>query len=160
MEPALVHEPEQVTPAWLTEVLRHAGAIGTDASVAAFDPTVIGTGQVGANVRYALDYEGPPGPRSVVAKFSSRDPASAAAGIATRTYETEVGCYRELADTVDVSRPTCYFAAIEPGTANVVLVLEDLAPAEQGDQIAGCTAGARSSSSSTNSLPDSETTVA
>jgi hypothetical protein len=86
-----------------------------------------------------LDYRGSPGPRTVVAKFASRDPDSAAAGIATKTYETEVAFYRELADTVDVSRPTCYFAAIQPGTAEVVLVLEDLAPAEQGDQIAGCT---------------------
>ena len=37
-----------------------------------------------------------------------------------------------------ISRPHCYFAALESGTANVVLVMEDLAPAEQGDQISGC----------------------
>src|SRR5207248_7869464 len=47
--------------------------------------------------------------------------------------------YRELADRVDISRPHCYLAALEPGTANVVLVMNDLAPARQGDQIAGCT---------------------
>jgi hypothetical protein len=40
---------------------------------------------------------------------------------------------------VEVSRPHCFFAAGEPGTAQVVLVLEDLHPAEQGDQLAGCT---------------------
>ena len=39
---------------------------------------------------------------------------------------------------VDVSRPHCYLAALESGTANVVVVMEDLAPAEQGDQIIGC----------------------
>jgi hypothetical protein len=74
----------------------------------------------------------------VVAKFASRDPDSAAAGVATLTYETEVAFYRDLADTVEVSRPRCYHAAVEAGTPNVVLVLEDLAPAEQGDQLAGC----------------------
>jgi hypothetical protein len=55
------------------------------------------------------------------------------------TYETEVAFYRYIASTVDVSRPYCHFAAVERGTPNVVLVLEDMAPAEQGDQLKGCT---------------------
>ena len=137
--PALVSRPEQVTPQWLTDVLREAGALGIDSRVVAFDATPIGTGQVGANVRFALDYDGAPGPPTVVCKFASADPDSAAAGVSTLTYETEVAFYRHLADSVDVSRPHCYFADLEHGTANVVIVLEDLAPAEQGDQIAGCT---------------------
>jgi hypothetical protein len=75
----------------------------------------------------------------VVCKFGSRDPASAAAAISLRLYETEVAFYRDLAPTVDVSRPRCHFAVVEPGTADAVLVMEDLSPAEPGDQIAGCT---------------------
>jgi len=136
--PALVADPDAVTPEWLTEVLRHGGAIGDSTRVVSFESTAIGTGQVGANVRFALTYAEGDGPASVVGKFSSRDPVSQAGGVATMTYETEVAFYRELADTVQISRPHCYFADIEHGTANVVLVMEDLAPAEQGDQIAGC----------------------
>ncbi len=136
--PTLVSRPEQVTPAWLTDVLREAGALGRDSRVVSFDATPIGTGQVGANVRFVLTYDGEPGPPTVVCKFASADPDSAAAGVSTLTYETEVAFYRELAHTVHVSRPHCYFADLEHGTANVVIVLEDLAPAEQGDQIAGC----------------------
>jgi hypothetical protein len=130
-----------VTPEWLTDVLRHAGAIGADTQVTSFETSSIGTGQVGANVRYTLTYDRtePQGPATVVCKFSSRDAASAAAGVATLTYETEVAFYRDLAHTVDISRPHCYFAELRSGTADVVLVMEDLAPAEQGDQIAGCT---------------------
>jgi hypothetical protein len=140
--PPLVADPELVTPEWLTFVLRHAGAIGADTKVSSFETSDIGTGQVGANVRYTLGYDGtgPDCPRTVVCKFSSRDPQSAAAGVSTRTYETEVAFYRDLAHTVEVSRPACYFAEVEPGTSDVVVVMEDLAPAEQGDQIAGCTA--------------------
>jgi hypothetical protein len=137
--PALVSDPDLVTPEWLTEVLRDGGAIGADTKVTSFESRSIGTGQVGANVRYTLAYEGGDGPTSVVCKFSSRDPQSAATGVQTLTYETEVAFYRDLAHTVDISRPHCYLAALESGTANVVLVMEDLAPAEQGDQIAGCT---------------------
>jgi hypothetical protein len=119
-------------------VLRHGGAIGGDTKVTSFDFAFIGTGQVGANVRYSLQYEGEAGPASIVCKFASRDPQSASTGVQTLTYETEVAFYRDLASTVDVSRPHCYLAALEHGTANVVLVMEDLSPAEQGDQIDGC----------------------
>ena len=139
MLPSLVADPELVTPEWLTLVLRHGGAISDTTSVAAFEARAIGSGQVGANLRYSLDYSGPPGPASIVCKFSSRDPLSAATGVQTLTYETEVAFYRELAHTVAISRPRCFYAALESGTADVVLVMEDLAPAEQGDQISGCT---------------------
>src|SRR5438128_1494299 len=118
-EPALVADPDDVGAPWLTDVLRHAGAISHDTAVADLDPIPIGTGQVGSNVRYALTYTGGRGPRSIVCKFASRDPQSAATGVVARTFETEVAFYRELADGVEVSRPDCYFAAVEPGTARV-----------------------------------------
>jgi Phosphotransferase enzyme family len=139
--PPLVADPARVTPQWLTHVLRHAGAIDAVTKVSSFEASSIGTGQVGANVRYALSYDraGPTAPATVVCKFSSRDEASAAAGVAALTYETEVAFYRDLAHTVDISRPHCHFAEVRSGTADVVLVMEDIAPAEQGDQIAGCT---------------------
>jgi hypothetical protein len=139
--PPLVADPGLVTPQWLTSVLRHAGVIDAAARVSSFEASSIGTGQVGANVRYALSYDraGPTGPATVVCKFASRDEVSAAAGVAALTYQTEVAFYRDLAHTVDISRPRCHFAEVRPGTADVVLVMEDIAPAEQGDQIAGCT---------------------
>ena len=138
--PPLVSDPDLVTPEWMTTVLRHAGVIEAATQVASFETSAIGTGQVGANVRYRLAYTGSgTGPDTVVCKFASHDETSRAAGIATLTYETEVAFFRDLAHTVEISRPQCYFADIRPGTAEVALVMEDLAPAEQGDQIAGCT---------------------
>jgi hypothetical protein len=103
-----------VTPQWLTRVLRHSGAIDAATKVSSFEASSIGTGQVGANVRYALSYDraGPDAPATVVCKFSSRDAASQAAGVAVLTYETEVAFYRDLAHTVDISRPHCHFAEI------------------------------------------------
>lgn len=137
--PALVADPERVTADWLTDVLDSAGAID-GRRVVDFDARPIGTGQVGCNLRYVLRYDRPgQGPDSVVAKFSSRDETSRATGVQTLTYETEVAFYRDLAATVEVSRPGCFFAAVESGTPDVVLVLEDLAPAVAGDQLAGCT---------------------
>jgi hypothetical protein len=138
MAPSVIGSAAGVTPAWLTEVLRADGAIGEDSSVVAHRADAIGTGQVGNNVRFTLEYEGVPGPPSLVCKFGSSDPASAAAGVSMKLYETEVAFYRDLAGSLDVSRPYCYFAAVIPGTAEAVVVMEDLAPAVQGDQIEGC----------------------
>lgn len=126
-----IYDPDAVTAEWLDEI------VPGDDRIVGFDREVIGTGQVGSNVRFRLRYAGG-AEGSVVGKFAARDEVSRAAGIATRTYETEVAFYRDLAGSVDIHRPACYFAAIEPGTADVVLMLEDLAPAVPGDQIAGC----------------------
>ena len=138
-EPEPVYDPDAVTGEWLTEVLGHAGVLD-GARVVGLDQDDIGTGQVGANIRYRLRYDRPhtAAPSSIVGKFAARDEASRATGVATLTYETEVAFYRDLAATVDVSRPVCFYAAIEAGTADVVLLLEDMAPAQPGDQIAGC----------------------
>jgi hypothetical protein len=68
-------------------------------------------------VRYALRYDrpyehtGPRAPATVVGKFSSPDAASAAAGVATLTYETEVAFYRELEAFTER-----YRAALDPVT--------------------------------------------
>lgn len=134
---APVYDPDLITAGWLTDVLSAAGVIG-DRTVAAIETAAVGTGQVGCNIRCRLRYDRDgPGPDSVMLKFASRDPSSQAAGIQTKTYETEVAFYRDLAATVDISRPACWFAAVEPGTAEVVLVLEDIG-GTVGDQLAGC----------------------
>ena len=53
-------------------------------------------------------------------------------------YEVEVGFYNDVASTVDVRTPRCHLAAIDLETHDFVLLLDDLAPARQGDQLAGC----------------------
>ena len=132
-----VWDPEAVTAEWLQEALAASGAI-TDQQVTSVESAPIGTGQVGCNIRYRITYDRPgDGPVTLVAKFASRSEASRAAGVQTLTYETEVAFYRDLAASVDVSRPHCWLADVEPGTANVVLLLEDI-DAVAGDQIAGC----------------------
>lgn len=127
--------PDDITPAWLS------GVLGLD--VVAATAERVGTGQVGMSVRYRLTFgaEPPAGaPGSVVAKLPSPDEVSRATGVQLRNYEREVAFYREVAATVDICTPRCYHADWHPATGNFVLLLEDLAPAVQGDQIEGCTA--------------------
>ncbi|GAA1822630.1 phosphotransferase [Actinomadura chokoriensis] len=94
----------------------------------------IGTGQIGAVYRLSLTGSGVP-PR-LVAKLPAADPAVRA--MLGGTYRTEVLFYRDIAGTVRIRTPHCHHAEIDPETSEFVLLLEDLAPAVQGDQIAGC----------------------
>jgi aminoglycoside/choline kinase family phosphotransferase len=96
---------------------------------------------MGASVRYALEWSDASRPNvaSVVCKFASPDSTSRATGLTLRTYEVEVNFYRLLARTVDIRTPGCHFADIDLATGEFVLVMEDLAPAAQGNQMVGCT---------------------
>ena len=127
--------PETIDAPWLTERLREAGH--ATATVRGFTKQRIGTGQVGMCVRYELDLDGATEstPRSLVGKFASDDPASRQTGILLKNYIKEVSFYRELVSRLSISTPRCYHADIE---GDFVLLLEDMSPAEQGDQLAGC----------------------
>ena len=122
--------PDVITPEWLSDVL--------GATVVSVDKEMVGTGQMGDSVRLTLGYKGAMGPTSVVAKLPALDPTSRATAFAVRSYEIEVSFYRELAPELPVRAPHCYLALHDPATDDFILLLEDLAPARQGDQLAGC----------------------
>jgi len=132
--PSIPSDPAQLTPAWLTNVLESAGL---DASVADLDVTAIGTGQMATSLRLLPTYRQPSlAPASFVLKIASSDPNSRAAG-ARGAYLREVRFYQELASHVPVATPKSYWSAIDQETNDFALLLEDMHPAEQGDQIAG-----------------------
>ena len=133
----LVSSPDHVTARWLTEVLRAAGVLD-DGQVTGVERASVGTGQVGDSVRFSLTYEGDAGPPTVVGKFPAADGTSRQAAAVTRTYEVETRFYQQLRDRVAITTPRAYAALLDPATNEFVLVMNDLAPAEQGDQVAGC----------------------
>ncbi|WP_309607052.1 phosphotransferase [Phenylobacterium sp.] len=134
--PPDIRRPEAIDAEWLTRALRHAGI---DAEVAGFTARAVGTGQIGDSVRFALTYArgGDAAPASLVGKFPSADPASFGTGVMLGNYEREVMFYRHLADGALIRTPRCLFADIAPGSGEFVLLMEDLAPAEAGDQLKG-----------------------
>jgi hypothetical protein len=135
----VVWRPESVTAPWLTQVLHRAGVLD-HGEVVAFETEVVGTGQMADSVRLRLRYDGDAAgaPASVVGKFTAADETSRSTGIAMRTSEVEVRFYQQVASTVGVRTPRCYDADVDPTTAEFVLILEDMAPARPGDQVAGC----------------------
>ena len=125
---------EQVNSSWLNSVLDLAEIA---AKVDDLRVAPIGTGQMASSLRLVPSYAGPTdAPASFVLKIASDDPNSRAAG-ARGAYLREVRFYQELADGLPVATPASYWAAIDPGTNDFAILLQDMAPANQGDQIAG-----------------------
>ena len=138
--PLAIPTADSLDAAFLERCLRDAGH--GDVRVTGLSAQPIGTGQIGRCIRYTLELAGGDGraPRSLVGKFPSEDPVSRQTGVTLRNYVKEVSFYRELQRRLFVRTPRCYYAAIEGEGPVFALLLEDLAPAEQGDQLAGCTA--------------------
>jgi hypothetical protein len=128
-----------IDPEWLTRALHRAGALPvgrvTDMAMAR-----VGNGLVADCYRITPAYAdaAPDAPASLVGKFPSHDPVSRKSGTDHLLYVREVAFYREMAATVAIHTPRAYAALIDPASDDFVLLLADLAPARQGDQLAGC----------------------
>jgi hypothetical protein len=133
-----IRRPGEVDAPWLTAVLQQGGV---DAVVKRFTAANVGTGQIGDSVRFELDYVrcGDDAPASLVGKFPSSGEESRATGVALGNYLREVRFYQQLAPTALIHTPRCYFTDVDEATSEFVLIMEDLAPAEQGDQLRGVT---------------------
>ena len=118
-----------VTSQWLSAALA--------ADVTHVDVAPIGTGQTGSTYRvsatYATKYDLPD---TFAIKLPAQDDTvreRVALG-----YLSEVEFYTDVADRVRIPVPRCFYSEISEDGADFVLVLADMAPAVQGDQIAGC----------------------
>src|SRR4051812_21635204 len=123
--------PGDVTAQWL------GGVLGADVLDVEVKPT--GTGQTGATYRLAATYSASTAelPGTFAVKLSAQDDAvrrRVALG-----YRSEVEYYARVADRMRIPVPGCFHHEISDDGADFVLLLADMAPAVQGDQIAGCT---------------------
>ena len=118
---------EDLTAAWLSEVL------GREVRSVSAEP--VGTGQMGASYRLTLDWDGP---ATLVAKLAAGDDEARAR--VSDGYRAEVRFYTELASTVRVRTPRCWYGAVADDNMTFTLLLDDLAPAVPGVQAQGCSA--------------------
>lgn len=130
----------EITPAWLTEVLREEGVVGQDRQVVAVElaAEVAGMGFMGEVDHLRLTYDGPSdAPSTMVAKLPTQDPDVRAMLAPARVFEREARFYRDLAPQLPAT-PRCYHAAIDVDDDDFLLLLEDLSELRLGDQLAGC----------------------
>lgn len=112
---------DDLTAPWLSGILGQA--------IDEFTVERIGTGQIGTVFR--VRYDG----GSVLVKLPPE--STSEREMMAGAYRGEVRFYQRLAATVAVRTPYCHHAEIDDA-GDFVLVLEDLAPAVAGDQLAGC----------------------
>ena len=73
-----------------------------------------------------------------MAKVTAASETSRTIAAIVQTYAIEVGFYTEMASTLTVNAPHCYWAGHDAAANRYTVVLEDVAPAQQGDQMRGC----------------------
>jgi hypothetical protein len=117
---------EELTPAWLSE------ALGARVETVTAEP--VGTGQIGTCHR--LTMTGDVTPTRMLAKLPAPDPGTRE--LLANVYRSEMRFYDQIAPTVDIRVPATYYATMSPDSGDFTLLMEDLAPAEQGDQLVGC----------------------
>lgn len=133
----MIPSEESLEPGWLTEQL---AANGIQGQVESFQKKRIGTGQIGKCLRLTLSYapgSDPAAPATLVLKLPSDDETSRATGVMLRNFLKEVRFYQILQPRLSIRTPRCYYAEIEGEGPSFAILLEDLQPAEQGDQLAG-----------------------
>lgn len=135
---AKVVPPRNVTPAWITDALK---ANDIDATVSTLTMDTVGTGQLGETRRFHLQYAGPApenAPATLIGKFPSDNAVASSTGKEMGFYRSEVMFYRELAHRAVIHTPVVYIAEMDDDTRDFTLLLEDMAPAQPGDQMSGC----------------------
>lgn len=128
---------EQLTCQWLTDALRAADLLG-DAEVSGVEQTVIGTGKMGDNLRLRLQYSAPCfAPATMIAKLPAADDTARGMAGMMGAYSKEVRFYSELAKHSHMRTPRIYHAMLSDAGTEFILLMEDLAPAEPGNQLDG-----------------------
>lgn len=124
--------PEEFETAFVEQVFNAAPG-----SLKSLTHEPVGTGQVCDSYRFTCNWVEEGHPKTFIAKCPSADPASRGAAAIFHLYDMEVGWYRDVADDCKALCPTSYHADIAENEQEFVLLLEDMAPASQGDQLAG-----------------------
>ncbi|HVS28513.1 MAG TPA: phosphotransferase [Solirubrobacteraceae bacterium] len=126
----LIRSAEEVTSEWLSGALGH--------NLRGFTLDAIGTGQLSSTYRVTIDADAEP--RTVVLKLADADADVRATGIALGLYEREIRFYRDVAGRITSDAlAQCHAAVFDGESGYFTLLVEDVSPAQVGDQIAGCT---------------------
>lgn len=109
----------------------------TDVAVQPIAGVVWSTGGEVARLVPTCDRTPPGAPLSLILKRPAPSEASRAQMRLVKAYRTEVRFYRDIAPTIDLRVPRCYFSHIDDDGDDFVLLLEDLSGLDQADQLDG-----------------------
>lgn len=130
--------PDEITPLWLTEVLKEAGLIA-NSSVASIKKEQIAQGKAWLStiLKIEVDYDSPidSAPNFFVLKLLSESRANRDFSYEQQAYEREINFYNNVADTIPIRLPKLFYSVT--GSDCNLLLMEDLSHLTPGDQIRG-----------------------
>lgn len=124
--------PDQLSTDWLSDVLGY--------KVNHYKLELLGEGGGLLGLVTRLHLEAAEGPASMIAKFPTQAPENRAVAETYDMYGREYRFYTQVAPTVPLRAPACYYARFNPENSDFVLLLEDLQDYRLGDQVEGCSA--------------------
>ncbi len=132
----LPDHPDKFDAAWLASIL---GAPAP--ALCGWHSTPIGTGQVGDSYRLMLEWNEADAayPHTIIAKCPAAHTKSRETGRDLHNYEMEIMWYTHFASQAKLRTPYCYHAEIAADMMHFILLMEDVAPAQQIDQLGGGT---------------------
>ena len=130
-----------LTPEFLTGALAAASG-GAEVRAVRADDIGAGVGVFGLIARLHLTWVGASAeaPATVIAKLPTTAEANRNVGMLLGLYEREHRFYADAATRVPVRVPRCYFNSGAADEGSYLLLLEDLAAMEAGDQLSGLSA--------------------
>ena len=104
-----------------------------------FSFQAVGSGQVGDSYRLFLDWNNNEGPETIIAKCSAKDLTSRQTAKNMNLYEIEAYWYNQYGNKIPIRCPEAYFVGLDKkDIGNFIMFMEDLSPAKQISQMAGC----------------------
>ena len=133
--------PQEITPNWLTRILRRSGVVPDNVDVVHVSTSDPGreASYAGFVARLTLTYNPPSTrlPPTIIAKLPA--PERLIRTLFQSIYRNEALFYRHIAGNVPIPVPACYAALLNRRGTRSLLLLEDLTPiATPGDHDTGC----------------------
>ena len=122
--------PDEITTDWLSNALGHT------VNEFRVEPLGEGGGLLGLVARLHIKGQGLP--NTLIAKFPTPTPENRAVAEVYDMYGREFRFYTQVAPTVPLRSPKCYYAAYDDDSGNLALLLQDLSTMRLGDQVKGC----------------------
>jgi len=126
---------DEISESWVESVLADP-ASPDQGQIQSMNVSPVGAGQVADCARITITTHGGE-ERSFVAKVPSRDQTSRETAIAQHLYEREVRAYEALLPRTSMATPARIASVLDDASGDFALVLEDVGPAAQVDQLGG-----------------------
>jgi hypothetical protein len=140
--PSVPRTLAEITPDWLTLILRRHGCIAQSTVRAITEQGIgadVGFLDVLARLRLTYDRAEHDAPASVIVKLPASEVRYRRIGNYYHGYEREIRFYEEVAPHSPIRLPRCFCREMDRETDSYLLILEDMGSLAAGDQVKGLT---------------------